>query len=197
MHRQKYAQLLGKYQIQNQDDHSLMNLFILEVLRRFQHCTGHIRGSLKGSGNKYIQLVMVLYCKLLINSKQLPAFPLEVGLGTKLRSQGWEARVLPLCHRGPIHFMKQYYSKKGLFPNKWSGKCEWRATYNYDVGRSYMMIVTLCTISSVFFLDFRLRIYISVCMGSGGGWWCWHFYIPRSHLHTGNIDTSTVITLNS
>ena len=58
-------------------------------------------GSWKGRGNQYIQLVKVLYCKLPANGKQLPAFQLEVRLGTKLRSQRWEARVLSLCHRGP------------------------------------------------------------------------------------------------
>ena len=74
-------------------------IYSFGVLRRFQHCTGHITmGSWKGRGNQYIQLVKVLYCKLLTNSKQLPAFPLEVGPGTKPRSQRWEARVLPLCH---------------------------------------------------------------------------------------------------
>ena len=31
-----------------------------------------------GKGIQYIQLVKVLYCKLLTNGKQLPAFPLEV-----------------------------------------------------------------------------------------------------------------------
>ena len=50
-------------------------------------------GSCMGRGNQYIQLVKVLYCKLLTNGKQLPAFPLEVGPGTKLRSQRLEARV--------------------------------------------------------------------------------------------------------
>ena len=55
------------------------------VLGHFQHCTGHITtGSWEGRGNQYIQLVKVLYCKLPTNGKQLPAFPLEVGLGTKL-----------------------------------------------------------------------------------------------------------------
>ena len=34
-------------------------------------------GSWKGRGNKYIQWVKVLYCKLPTNGKQLPAFPLE------------------------------------------------------------------------------------------------------------------------
>ena len=72
------------------------------VLRRFQHCTGHITtGSWKGRENKYIQLVKVLYCKLLTNSKQLPGFPLEAMPGTEPRPQSCEARVLPLCHCAP------------------------------------------------------------------------------------------------
>ena len=32
-------------------------------------------GSLMGRRNQYIQLIKVLYCKLLTNGKQLPAFP--------------------------------------------------------------------------------------------------------------------------
>ena len=73
----------------------LLDLFIyLEVLRRFQHCTGHITtGSWKGRGNQYIQFVRVLYCKLPTNSKQLPAFPLEAVPGTEPWPQRWEARV--------------------------------------------------------------------------------------------------------
>ena len=51
-------------------------------------------GSFMGRGNQYIQLVRVLYCKLPSNGKQLPAFPLEVGPGTELRSQTWEASVI-------------------------------------------------------------------------------------------------------
>ena len=75
---------------------------LLGVLRRFQRCTGHITtGSWKGRGNQYIQFVRVLYCKLSTNGNQLPAFPLEAVQGTKPRPQRWEARVLPLCHRGP------------------------------------------------------------------------------------------------
>ena len=77
-------------------------IYLFGILRRFQHSTGHIMtGSWEGRGNQYIQLVKVLYCKLLTNGKQLPAFPLEVGPGTEPRSQRWEARVLPLCQRGP------------------------------------------------------------------------------------------------
>ena len=80
------------------------NLFIylFGVLRRFQHCTGHItKGSWKGRGNQYIQFARVLYCKLPTNGKQLPAFPLKAMTGIEPRSQRWEARVLPLSHRGP------------------------------------------------------------------------------------------------
>ena len=58
-------------------------------------------GSWKGRGNQYIQLIKVLYCKLPTNDKQLPAFPLEVGPGTKPQSQRWEVRLLPLWHRDP------------------------------------------------------------------------------------------------
>ena len=42
-----------------------------------------------------------MYCKLPTNGKQLPAFPLKAMMGIEPRPQRWEARVLPLCHRGP------------------------------------------------------------------------------------------------
>ena len=77
-------------------------IYLFGVLHRLQHCTGHIMtGSRKGRGNQYIQFVGVLYCKLLTNGKQLPAFPLEAMLGTEPLPQRWETRVLPLCQRGP------------------------------------------------------------------------------------------------
>ena len=58
-------------------------VYLFGVLRRFQHCTGHITtGSWKGRGNQYIQFVRVLYCKLPTNGKQLPAFPLETVRGS-------------------------------------------------------------------------------------------------------------------
>ena len=80
--------------------HEAYWFYLFGVLRRFQHCTGHIMtGSWKGRGNH--QFVRVLYCKLPTNGKQLPAFPLEAVLGIEPRPQRWEARVLPLCHRGP------------------------------------------------------------------------------------------------
>ena len=61
-------------------------------------------GSWKGRGNQYIQFVRVLYCKLLTNDKQLPAFPLEAVLRIEPQPQRWEARVLPLCHCGSLKF---------------------------------------------------------------------------------------------
>ena len=83
------------------------SIYLFGVLHHFQHCTGHITtDSWKGRGNQYIQFVKVLYCKLLTNGKQLPAFPFEAVLGTEPRPQRWEARVLPLCHRGPPKYSK-------------------------------------------------------------------------------------------
>ena len=85
----------------------LLYIYLFGVLRRFQHCTGHIMmGSWKGRGNQYIQFVRVLYCILPTNSKQLPAFPLEAVPGTEHRPQRWEVRVLPLCHPGPLHVIQ-------------------------------------------------------------------------------------------
>ena len=81
----------------------ILFIYLFWVLRRFQHCTGHIATcSWKGRGNQYVQFVRVLYCKLPTNGKQLPAFPLEAVPGTKHWPQRWKARVLPLCYCGPI-----------------------------------------------------------------------------------------------
>ena len=79
-------------------------IYLFGVLHHFKHCTDHITTcSLKGRGNQYIQFVRVLYCKLPTNGKQLPALPLEAVLGTEPQPQWWEARVLPLCHHGPLY----------------------------------------------------------------------------------------------
>ena len=59
-------------------------------------------GSWKGRGNQYLEFARVVYCKLPTNSKQLPAFPLKAVTGIEPQPQRWEARVLPLCHRGPL-----------------------------------------------------------------------------------------------
>ena len=56
-------------------------------------------GSWKDRGNQYMQLVKVLYCKLLTNGKQLPAFPLEAGNRTPGSEVGGDS--VTLCHRGP------------------------------------------------------------------------------------------------
>ena len=63
-------------------------------------------GSWNGRGNQYIEFATVLYSKLPTNGKQLPAFPLEAVPGIEPRPQRWEARVLPLCHRGPNFIVK-------------------------------------------------------------------------------------------
>ena len=82
-------------------------IYLFGVLRRFQHCTGHITtGSWKGRGNQYIQFVRILYCKLPTHGKQLPAFPLEAVPGIEPRPQRWEARVLQLYHRGPYNISR-------------------------------------------------------------------------------------------
>ena len=66
-------------------------IYLFGVLRRFQHCTGHITtGSWKGRGNQYIQFARVLYCKLPTNGKQLPAFPLKAMTGIEPRPHRWE-----------------------------------------------------------------------------------------------------------
>ena len=84
------------------DKKETLKICLFGVLRRFQHCTGHITtGSWKGRGNQYIEFARVVYCKLPTNGKQLPAFPLTAMTGIEPRLQRWEARVLPLCHRGP------------------------------------------------------------------------------------------------
>ena len=78
-------------------------------------------GSWKGRGNQYIQFVRVLCCKLPTNGKQLPAFPLEAVPGTEPRPQSWEARVLPLCHRGPPRLtLKEGYKVKSDHTKRFS-----------------------------------------------------------------------------
>ena len=98
-------------------------IYLFGVLRRFQHCTGHITtGSWKGRGNQYIQSVRVLYCKLPTNGKQLPAFPLAMPR-IKPQPQGWEARVLPLCHRVPLKIGQLIFLPKMItFPKKTNNK---------------------------------------------------------------------------
>ena len=88
-------------------------------LCRFQHCIGHITtGSWKGRGNQYIQLVKVLYCKLLTNGKQPPAFRLGAVLGTEPRSHtevgGGSVTTLP---PRPQQVVKDYVNVTELEPS--------------------------------------------------------------------------------
>ena len=102
-------------------------IYLFGVLRRFQHCTGHITtGSWKGRENQYMEFVRVLFCKLPTNGKQLPAFPLEAMPGTEPRPQRWEARVKICCktvnnndriwmqNRTPNRILKTNEYKKNL-----------------------------------------------------------------------------------
>ena len=70
-------------------------IYLFGFLIGFQHCLGHVTtGSFMGRGNQYIQLVKVLYCKLLMIGKKLPSFPHRVrGLNT--RPQSWEVIDCP------------------------------------------------------------------------------------------------------
>ena len=123
--------------------------FIWGFLRRFQHCTGHITtGSLKGRGNQYIQFARVVYCKLPTNGKQLPAFPLKAVTRIEPWPQRWEARVLPLCHRGPslavqrdIKIPLQVYFWTNVFKAPTNDKC---------------LKCCLCNICSLIFQNFPL-----------------------------------------
>ena len=97
-------------------------IYLFGVLRRFQHCTGHITtGSWKGRGNQYIQFVRVLYCKLRTNGKQLPAFPLEAMPVTEPGTPRCEAGVLPLCHRDPSDFFMYLYQDLNRRPSTIDG----------------------------------------------------------------------------
>ena len=74
-----------------------------QLIERFVKSYHIPTGSWKGRGNQYIEFARVVYCKLPTNGKQLPAFPHKALTGIEPRPQRWEARVLPLCHRGPLY----------------------------------------------------------------------------------------------
>ena len=64
---------------------NLFYFFIWVLMSLPTHCIGRITmGSFIGRGNQYIQFVKSLFCKRPNNSKQLPAFPLEVRPGFEL-----------------------------------------------------------------------------------------------------------------
>ena len=98
------------------------SIYLFGVLRRFQHCTGHITtGSWKGRGNQHIQLVKVLYCKLPTKGKQLPALPLEAVPGTEPRPQRWEARLYPLLRPSIYLFIWGFASLSTLYRSYHAG----------------------------------------------------------------------------
>ena len=63
-------------------------IYLFGVLRRFQHCTGHITtGSWKGRGNQYIEFARVVYCKLPTNGNVFTtSFILISSVGTFTKS---------------------------------------------------------------------------------------------------------------
>ena len=63
-------------------------------------------GSFVGRGNRYIQLVKILYSKLMIISKQLPPFSHKVW-GLNGRPERWEESVLPLAHCSPLFLCQE------------------------------------------------------------------------------------------
>ena len=63
--------------------------------------------------NQYIQLVKVLYCKLLTIGKKVPFFPHRVR-GLNLQPQRWEASVLPLHHHGPALSLYPIHTTGGI-----------------------------------------------------------------------------------
>ena len=80
-------------------------IYLFGVLRRFQHCTGHITmGSFVGGGNQYIQLVCQGFCTVncipMASNYQLSH--LRSGREPNPRPQRWEAWVLLLSHHGPF-----------------------------------------------------------------------------------------------
>ena len=107
---QKFFESICKHSLNSKDNKkncqisacwTCLCIYLFGILCHFQQSTGHITmGNWEGRGNQYIQLVKVLYCKLPTIGKKPPAFPLGFRPGTKPRSQKWEVRVLPLCHRG-------------------------------------------------------------------------------------------------
>ena len=90
---------------------SIVGLFVclFGVLRRFQHCTGHITtGSWKGRGNQYIEFARVVYCKLLTNGKQLPAFPLEPVRGSNPGLRGGKRECYHSATVAPLSIVGAY-----------------------------------------------------------------------------------------
>ena len=69
-----YPSSLNWVQLYNAQHHDLLVLNLFGVLHHVLYLIGYmVMGSWKSSGNQYTHLVKVLDCKLLTNSKKLPA----------------------------------------------------------------------------------------------------------------------------
>ena len=75
-------------------------------------------------GNQFIQLVKVLYCKLLTNGKKIPTFPHMVQ-GLDCRPQRWETRVLVCRGNKYLLLFELFVALKSNYNNYFSGffKC--------------------------------------------------------------------------
>ena len=96
------------------------------VLCLFQHYTGHITtGSFVGGGHQYIQLLKILYCKLLIISYQLPTFPHKVWVnfsslrgGRSVCNHGSTVALLRVLLFVHVHNLKTKYWIGVIFSHK-------------------------------------------------------------------------------
>ena len=105
--------------------------FLFGVLRRFQHCTGHITtGSWKGRGNQYIEFARVLYCKLPTNGKQLPAFPHKALTGSNPGLRGGRRECYHSATVAPAFSLRR---AKILFMNTRTGCTHWCMYSNLPV----------------------------------------------------------------
>ena len=76
-------------------------IYLFEFSCHLQHCIGHIiTGSFMGRRNQNLQLVKILYYKLLTIGKQLPTFSHRV-LSLNHTHQSCYVCVLQLPHCGP------------------------------------------------------------------------------------------------
>ena len=88
-----------------------------------------------------------MYCKLLTNGKQLPAFPLKAITGIEPRPQRWEVRVLPLCHCGPALQPIQRKIERG---KKSSIILSFSVYFLTDIGSVYKYLTPFWKIPTIF-----------------------------------------------
>ena len=98
------------------------------------------------------------------NSKQLPAFPLETVPGTELRPQRWEARVLPLCHLGPVvaSICKDIHRLETRI------SCGWCKVFHSLISEGYVEFMTLslssCCLSICLFLCLLVSCIVQILL---------------------------------